>query len=409
MVNAQNSSQIRQNNIKMILSTIIDNGPVSKRELQKLTGLSWGAVSSLSSLLIENRLVIATGKQVTSKGRKPDELDVNRDDNYVIGIDLNLNGIYGVVTDLKGRIIKEWFRLIARLDYHCVMDTVLSLLDEIILKEFPRCRIFGIGLAVQGIVNVEDGVSVYLPQIHNWSNVPMKKIVEERFKLPTFLMHDPNCLMIAERMFGTFHHSSTRNALLIRIDNGIGMSLMIDGQLYLGDKGMAGEFGHIPVQKDGPLCVCGKRGCLEEFASGNGLVHRFVELVNQGKTTSANLSDVRSFRCRSLARAAQQGDELCRGLFSQLGEHLGMALSCVVNVLNPESVVLYGDLTKYRDLFFDEMKKALDDHVYGRISTNLIFSQLGDNAVAQGAAVVASGHWVETLNLSIENSFGSDS
>ena len=121
MVSPRNSSQIRRNNIRTLLASVKQSGPISKRDLQKLTGLSWGAVSSLTGLLHEHGYVVYTGKQVTNVGRKPTELDINANDHYIVGVDLNLSGICGVVTDMKGRIVREWLRLFARSDYDCVI------------------------------------------------------------------------------------------------------------------------------------------------------------------------------------------------------------------------------------------------------------------------------------------------
>lgn len=402
MVNPRNSSQIRCNNLRTLLASIKEHGPISKRDLQKLTGLSWGAVSSLTGLLHEHQYVVYSGKQVTNVGRKPSELDINGNDHYIVGIDLNLSGICGVVTDMKGRIIREWLRLLASRDYDCVMETLLSLLDEILYTAFPQKQILGIGLAVQGFVDVEKGVSRYFPHVKNWKDVPLKKLLEERYGFPTLLMHDPNCIMIAERAFGSSLMHVSKNAALVRMDNSIGMSLLFDGQLYLGATGQSGEFGHIPVNRDGPLCTCGSRGCLEEYASGNGLVRRFVEMVNQGRSTSVDPELVNGLGYKAVGDAALAGDQLCLDLFRQMGEYLGLALSTLFNILNPELVVLYGDMTVYRSLFYDVARKHLEEHLYTEIPSKLEFSVLGRNAAAQGVALVVSEKIVEQLEFPSE-------
>lgn len=396
MVSPRNSSQMCRNNIRTLLASIKQSGPISKRDLQKLTGLSWGAVSSLTGLLHEHGYVVYTGKQVTNVGRKPNELDINSDDFYIVGVDLNLSGIYGVVTDMKGRIVRECQRLFPRNDYDCVMEMLLSLLDEILLSTFSHKHILGIGLAVQGFVDAENGVSVYFPYILNWKDVPLRHILEQRYGYPTLLMHDPHCIMVAERAFGNSLMRLARNAVLLRLDNEIGMSLMANGQLYLGASGKSGEIGHIPVATDGLLCACGNRGCLNEYVSGNGLVRRFVEQVNHGRKTRA---DIDSIGYKTLGVAGLDGDELCTELFNQMGEQLGLSLSVIFNILEPELVVLYGDLTAYRSLFEDAMKKQLAAHVYTGIQVKVTFSNLGSNAAAQGVALLVSDRTMEELDL----------
>lgn len=399
MVSPRNSSQIRQNNIQTLLTAVKQHGPISKRDLQKLTGLSWGAVSSLIGLLHEHGYVIYTGKQVTNVGRKPNELDINTDDHYIIGVDLNLSGLYGVVTDMKGRIVREWLRLFTNNDYDSVMRLLFSLLDEILYSAFPQKHFLGIGFAVQGFVDVENGVSVYFPNILHWKDVPLRHILEKRYGYSTLLMHDPHCIMVAERAFGSSFMRLTQNAVLLRMDNEIGMSLMANGQIYLGASGKSGEFGHIPVKADGPICSCGNRGCLNEFASGNGMVRRFVEQVNEGRKTSAFVDSIRNVGYKTIGAAGLDGDELCTELFCQMGEYLGLSLSILFNILEPELVVLYGDMTTYRSLFEDAMNKQLAAHVYTGIPVKLVFSELGRNAAAQGVALVVSDRMVEELDL----------
>lgn len=399
MVNPRNSSQIRRSNIQTLLASIRQNGPISKRDLQKLTGLSWGAVSSLTGLLHESGYVVYTGKQITNMGRKPSELDINPDDHYLIGVDLNLSGICGVVTDMKGRIVREWLRLFARNEYDCIMETLFSLLDEILHEVFPHKHIIGIGLAVQGFVDIENGLSTYFPHVQHWKDVPLRRILEQRYGYPTLLMHDPHCIMVAERAFGNSFMRIAQNAVMIRLDNGIGMSLMANGQLYLGANGKSGEFGHIPIDPDGPLCSCGNRGCLDEYVSGNGLVRRFIELVNQGRETSADIDSIGNTGYKTLGAAGLSGDPLCLELFRQMGEYLGLSLSILFNMFNPDLVVLYGDLTAYRALFTDAMEKQLASHVYAGIPVKLDYSELGRNAAAQGVALLVSNQAIEELDL----------
>lgn len=398
MAGPRNHSQIRQNNLRSILTAVKQNGPVSKRELQTLTGLSWGAVSALTSDLVDNGYLVLTGKQITNIGRKPEELDINAEDKYIVGLDLNLSGICGVLADMKGRIVRKWVRPIAQNEYACVMDTVLSLLDTI-HRDYADKQILGIGLAVQGIVDVANGVSVYLPEIRHWKDVPIRDIVAERFRVPVLLMHDPNCLMVAERACGSSWINAAENAILLRIDNGIGMSMMIGRQIYLGSTGKAGEFGHIPVDPSGPVCTCGNRGCLEEYASGNGLVRRYLEQVSAGAQTAADTADIRRRGYKLLAEAAQQGDALCVSLFAQMGRYLGLAIAAMLNVLNPDLVVLYGELTDSRRLFHEAMMQALENHVYGNIPAKLVYSELPSHAAAQGAALMVAESLIEALDL----------
>ena len=132
MLQPINSAQIRISNMRTLLTVIRDYGPISKRELQQRTGLSWGSVSSLTTLLLHSHHIVATSKQSTAPGRRPEELDINTSENLVIGLDLNVTGLCGIITDMKGRIVQEWMRAFPQLTYDCILNTIFTLLDDIL-------------------------------------------------------------------------------------------------------------------------------------------------------------------------------------------------------------------------------------------------------------------------------------
>ena len=399
MVAPKNNSQVKQNNIKNLLMTVIKKGPISKRELQDVSNLSWSTVSTLSSQLIEKKLIILSGKRDTDAGRKPDELDINHNDNFFVGIDLNSSGVFGVVIDLKGNIVEVWRKPVEKNDKDIILQIVFSILEEIIEKTYAQKNILGIGFAVQGIVDADNGISVSIPQFINWKNVKLKEMVEKRFGLTTTLMHDPNCIMIAEKTLNDSALKNSPNTVLLRLDNGIGMSIMVNGSLYLGSTGMAGEFGHISVCDDGPLCVCGNRGCLEEYASRLGLVKRFFERTGQGEKTSVDFSNNSKINCDTLAKAAKEKDKLCVELFIQMGKYLGASLSSIFNTYNPDVVILTGNLMEHKALFYDTMVNEIISHVYPNIPVNIKISDLGYHAAAQGAAMVACEKIINAIDF----------
>ena len=213
--------------------------------------------------------------------------------------------------------------------------------------------------------------------------------MEERYGFPTLILHDPNCIMEAERAFGTTMLGSADNAILLRIDNGIGMSVLVDRAIYIGSNGKAGELGHISVDRNGALCVCGKRGCLEEYASGEGLVRRFIEQVNRGRKSAVPAYEV-GLNYDMLVDAARQGDPLCLELFRQMGEYLGFSISLLLNLFNPDLVVMYGSLADQHDLYEEAMREEIARYVYKSIPVKIQYSGMGKNAAAQGVALAMS-------------------
>ncbi len=405
MPHPRNGTQIRRNNTMTILKAIKENGPIAKRDLQRMTGLSWGAVSSISGVLSTCGYVTTIGKQFTTFGRKPEELDINDADHYILGVDLNLSsGICGVVTDVKGRIIREYKKVNVPQRYEEALQAFYRVLDGM-TADYAGKSILGIGIAQQGFVDAKRGVSVYFPHVEGWADVPLQEMVEQRYGCYTQLMHDPNCVLIAEKHTGDSFMSIAENAALIRIDGGIGMSLMLNGEIYEGSGGQAGEFGHVTMDPEGPLCACGKRGCLGAYASIDGIVRRFAERAEAGEPTAVP-ADSRDIQL--LADAARSGDALCRDLFRRMGENLGLALSNLFNTFSPEIVVLYGLATAYKDLFFDALTSSLHAHIYATIPAKVQVSALGTNAPALGAALTVSDRLLEKIALLVEAEQSSD-
>lgn len=403
MLQPSNSSQVRVSNMRTLLTAIRDHGPIAKRELQQITGLSWGSVSSLTTILLRSGYVVAERKLATASGRWPDELDINSNDNYIIGLDLNITGLCGVITDMKGRIVQEWMRLFPNLDYDCVLGTLFSLLDSI-FEEYDTHNIVGIGMAVQGVVNTRDGVSVWFPRVTGWNNIPLAEILFQRYGLPIKLWHDPNCIMIAERVFGTPFMADAQDALLIRMDQGIGMSIMSNGKLHLGATGETGELLHMVVDADGPICpFCGNPGCLGLYACGGGLTARFIEEVNRNRPTKLAVENIQTLTYRDIAMAAHQGDALSLEMFYNLGLKMGQALSTLYCIFNPELIVIYGDMCQHRELFLaplqEQLQKRLRQQLDRDFPVQLIFSELGRNAAALGAAMMVSNETIGSMDF----------
>ncbi len=389
MLQPSNSSQVRVSNMRTLLTAIQEQGPISKRDLQQKTGLSWGSVSSLTALLLQLGYIVQTGKQVTTAGRKPEELDINNADNYVVGIDVNITGFSGVVIDLKGRVLREWMREFSCGAYDDLLASLFGLLDEI-LAAYPTKTILGIGLAVQGSVDTHNGISAWFPQVTGWTNVPLRDILTERYQLPVSLWHDPNCIMTAERAQGTPLMANAKDVLLIRLDHGIGMSIVSNGELHLGINGEAGELSHIVLDPNGPECdACGNRGCLGVYAAGGGIVRRFAERA--GSTDNITYHEI--------AQLAHQGNPHALAVFEDMGAKMGQALSILYNLFNPELIVLYGDLCHHRELFLVPMQMRLQEHLYRDVPAQLVFSDLGRNAAALGAACMVVHDTLNTLEF----------
>lgn len=361
--------------MRLVFKAIQKSGPLSKRDLQRLTGLSWSAVSSIVGLLIESGYVISFGKQTTTVGRKPDTLDIQTHNWFAIGVELNCIGLNVVVTDLKGTPVIILTRIFTKNDAQYVWDTLFSLLDNLFRVRLAGKTIIGIGFAVQGVVDSLQGRSLLVTRIHGWRDIPLRDIIQERYACPTVVMHDTDCLMKAECTVGSPTMSNADNALLVHMDYtvGLGMSVMINRHIYLGYTGKSGEIGRMLVNVAAP----GDPVFLEDYLSEESLARDFQKKVPEATEVT----------CDKLAQAARGGNVEAREVFISMGEHLGRALVNCANVFNPELIMLNGTLAQYNDLFLPRTREILEKYVYEK-DTRLEVSKLDRNGAAHGAALV---------------------
>lgn len=369
----------KQKNIKRVLSEIRLRGPISKRELQSITGFSWGSISSITSELEALGYIAFSGKQDTSLGRKPEEFDININDNYIIGIDFNYVGVLIVLCDLRGRQVKRYFEAIVKKTKECALETLYNLVEKI-LNENRRKNISHIALAVQGDVDSEQGISVKNGAIKDWNNVPLKDMIESRFGKKTILLHDPDCLIYSEKFFGHLRDADIKNAILVRIDHGVGLAAMLNEKVYIGNGRQTCEIGWTVVPYEN------RWGYFQGFL-GEEAVCREYE-----KRTSNSLS------FNAVVALARSGDEISKEIFTNIGKAIGFAVSNVSAILNPQKIILFGEFCRYADLFIDTAGQTLKKL---SISTapEIVQSNLDMDAAAVGAALFAADDLIKELNF----------
>ena len=258
-----------------ILDLIRNKGLITKQQISKELGINITTVSMLINQFKErDNIIKEIGDGSSSGGRKPRLYKINNELGYVIGIDIGGTNTRGVLTDLSGNIINYIkIKTKAKEGKETVLSKVFSVVNEIIdSSKIPREKLFGIGMSISGIINSYEGISIFCPNIPGWENYPIKKIMEKEFNLPVGIDDSVRCAAVAEKRFGIA--KDHENFIFISIGKGIGMGAFIDGKIYRGSMGLAGELGHITVSEDGPLCNCGNKGCLEAIASGPGILKR---------------------------------------------------------------------------------------------------------------------------------------
>ena len=392
-----NSAQTKQNNIRELLNAVREHSPISKRELQSITGLSWGAVSGLMTIIERNGYVVRLGKRGEGVGRKAYEYDINPNENLIIGGELRMGEVIVTVTDLKGRVLREYDRGFTTTEVDEVM-AALNLLIETAMEDFKGKNICGIGLSLQGAVDVERGISKHISSRDTkWRNVPVRALLEERWSLPVVLQHDPDSVYLAEKYHGESGLRDCPDSALVRLSySGTGMAIVLDGNNHLYSNGHYCDIAHICVDYNGPICPsCGKQGCLANYSVMNNILPRYVEYCKERGLLGENeVVTPESFIARGRA-----GEETALMFWHQTGRAIGSALSTLCNLIKLDRVVVYGEMVEAKELFADNVNDAFADHTRDTRSAEICYSLLDRRAAAIGAAINYAMEYIGELNF----------
>jgi len=272
-----------------------------------------------------------------------------------------------------------------------VLDRMAALVNDLADKVGQRPEAVGIGCP--GLIDLKAGVTKFLPNLPTqWRDVPVRATLEPRVGCPVYLLNDVRMATLGELTFGHGRHAGTM--AFFALGTGIGGGIAVDGKLRLGPLGAAGELGHINVLPDGPLCGCGSRGCMETLASGPAITAEGVRLLRSGLAPGLHEvtgGDASAVTPKTMAQAAEAGDENVRKAIVRAAEYLGIGISCVVTALHPDLIVLGGGVAGIGDLLFDTVRQTLRERVRMFPTDDIAIkpSQLGDRAGALGGIALA--------------------
>ncbi|RAP75210.1 ROK family transcriptional regulator [Paenibacillus montanisoli] len=362
---------VKKINTSIVLEAVLRHAPLSRAQISERTGLNKATVSSLVQDLIDRHLVLDIGQGESSGGRKPFLLVFHARAGYAIGIDLGVNYIRGILTDLEGVVIEERERPLNRHESDIVLEQLTACIQELkdAMPESPY-GLVGIGVGVPGIVNGE-GTILFAPNL-SWSHIPLRGILEERFGVPATIDNEANAGAQGEQKYGAGR--GIANQIYVSVGIGIGTGIILNKELYKGAAGFSGELGHLSIEAEGRPCRCGNFGCWELYASENALLEQAAQL---------GYGDL-----DALIGAAEQGDEEVIALFHRIGECLGTGIANIVNVFNPD-VVIIGNRMRRAEPW---IRAAVDATVGSRALAlhrerfRLLYAELGDKSAVRGAA-----------------------
>lgn len=368
---------IREINQASVLHAIRTRGPLSRTDIAALTNLSLPTISGITAHLIEDGLIYEQATGTSTGGRRPALLALNPHAGYVVGIKLTEIAAIGALTDLDATIVAEHSEPIGSHAPEAVVDVLAATVARLTGAAHGK-PIFGVGVGMGGVIHSALGVVRYATYF-GWRDLPLRRLLEERLDLAVVIDNDANALTAAEHWFGAGR--GVDHFLVVSLGRGIGMGMVLDGQLYRGTGGGAGEFGHTTVVPDGPLCDCGKRGCLEALISEPAVLQRVTATIG------------RDVEIGTVIMLAHQGESAVQSIFTSAGRTLGLALANTVNVLNPSLIIIGGEGTRAGTLLLEPLQSTLQAHCFDGLAEDVqvVMEPWGDEAWARGAASLLLG------------------
>jgi len=381
-------STVREHNLSLVLNLIRDAGSISRADIIRETRLSPTAVSALVNLLLESGFVEEAGVGQSSGGRRPILLRFNYGLRAVLSVDIGASHLNVIAMDLRGRIIaRRYCKHDVINDPHGTIRRVIDMIGETLAEANLQVhQVLGIGVTIPTPLDgpqLDRMITYYMPA---WEGIGPGEEIRKVYDLPIYLDNDANAGAMAEKWWGSGKEYSS--LAFIKLGVGVGAGLIIDGQVYRGYNGAAGEIGHTTIEPNGRLCRCGNYGCMEAYVGGPGL----VEAVRSDRR-DAGLPPLpeSELSVETIVDLALQGDPICRQVVVNAGHYLGVAVANLINLINPGLIVFGGELTGAGDLLFDAVRETVQKRVLplNRQPVELVTTTMGEDVVAIGAATLA--------------------
>lgn len=359
---------IRDINTNLVLETIINNTAISRAAIAKHLGLTKATISAIVQELINKKLVIEIGSDDTNLGRKPILLSLHKKAGYVICIDMGVDTISALVSDLLGEdcSLKQIKTPKNTFD---IINVLIDLIESMKLPEDTPYNLVGITLGIHGVIaNNQVSFAPY----YNLSGINIADGLEQHFNTPVYLENEANLSVIGEKTF-QYDYANIAN---ISVHSGIGLGIIVNHQLYTGYNGRAGEFGHTIIEIDGRQCPCGNKGCFEQYASERSLLHEF-----------AVLKGVEEMSFEQFRIAFEENDRDAEEIMSNFIKYMSIGVNNILNAYNPDIVVINSSFT----IFFPHITEKIESALTSRMNSyiRIVPSVLQDTSILLGGICVA--------------------
>ena len=371
-VELASSEVARDINRDVILELIRTKQPIARADLSRISGLQPSTVSSIVEQLLAEKWIVEGAAALRPRGRRPTLLSLN-DDMVILVADIRPDQAIIAVVDLNGRFLsREALPLLS--DPEQGVSNVIDCMERMRAR-YPDKSFEGIGLSLPGRVDPVSQRLILAPNL-KWSDFDIKRTIERRIDLQVEMDNAANACLLSELWFGRM--DGIRNAVLITISEGVGAAILANGQLVTGKSGLAGEFGHVPINPDGPLCGCGRKGCWEMYASSRAALRFYAELAPKNGALTI----------RELLNRAADGDHKATEALSRQATFLAQGLKLITTALSPELILLTGDLTMSWAKFGPIVETELNSRISAGSAPKVVVTTDAELARLRGAAAL---------------------
>ena len=384
--------KVRKINKSIILNTLRLNAPISRARIANLTGLNRGTVSNIVNALLDEGLVSENAQEDSKVGRPGISIGLRSDGGAVIGVEIGVDFIAILLTNFVADTL--WETRVETSPSQSQTDIIGQaevLIDQALaIAQEQHLRPLGMGIGLPGLINIRQGELIIAPNL-NWRNVPLRLMWNQRFSLTIYVENEANLAALGEYYFGVAR--GVDNFIYLSSGIGLGGGIVIDGNLFRGGYGYAGEIGHMQRDPHGERCSCGRIGCWETQVGPRAVLRRVKEefqIHPEQSLLDACQGDFNNLTFETVVKFALEGDEICRRAIEEVAAYLGEGIADLVNTFNPELIVIGGAFILGKDILEPIINKTIFSSALLPSTDNLriAFSERGDNACAFGAVAI---------------------
>jgi glucokinase-like ROK family protein len=380
---------VRKVNTVTVLETLRSCAPLSRADLAEETGLNRSTVSSIIQELLDLHFVRETSLKGDHIGRPSMPLELNPEGGFAIGLEINVDYVSAMMADFSGATHRKLFQETnLQMSQHDILQTSIAMVTELV--EFGRSLdipLFGIGIGLPGVVDIYQGKLIFAPNL-GWRDLDIGKIFSTQFNVPICVENEANCGALGELRYGIAREVT--DFIYISAGVGLGGGIMINGELLRGNDGFASEIGHMVIYGDGNQCSCGRKGCWETYVGPRAVIRQVVFTLQNGTESQLHVmlnGNLESLTFKQVVQAAEAGDTVALKAIREVGTHLGVGIINLVNIFNPEQIILGGALSDASALLIPQIKPLMDESILSSRVTDLpiVPSSLGADACLKGA------------------------